>query len=510
MAVPSDQPNPKTRRERTMNELVERQELTPEVEGILREFITGICPIPRKSGQEDLMRDHIAEAATGEGFIIEPDEAGNLLVRVPATAGYSHLPGIVFQGHMDMVCDHGPNALTVPETEGVVPALDASAQWLTSIDSTLGADNGISIPIMLTLAKTATPHGEMALLFTTQEETTMNGAKALRYDLSKYTYFVNLDWEDENEAAISSACGGDTTLSLPIEKEHIAEGATVAEITIDGLLGGHSGVDILEKRENAIKLLGDVLRKARERFGAHIISVEGGTVRNAIAPRSKAVIAYSPDMQEAFEQFIEEWHVFFQRNYMNEPNLRIAGHTVENHQFIQQLTDQNANNLLDLIRELPHGMLSMSEAIDGVIDTSTNLGVLRQEDDIIALTSMSRSISETHREEIRSVIGNIGLQHGAAVEQSSDFKGWNTSQTSDLIGLLRQAYEAEGHEMKITGTHAGLECGTISLLYPHLQTVSIGPTMKDVHTPTERLNIQSVADLYAVLVSLLEHIATEK
>ncbi len=514
MSTASTQPSVATLRERTMHELAERRELMPEVENILREFITGVCPIPRKSGDEQLMADHIAEIATNAGFTVEPDNTGNLLFRVPATDGYEHLPGIVFQGHMDMVCVKGKNALTDPSTEGVVPALDASGEWLTAVDSTLGADNGIAIPIMLALAETKTPHGEMAFLFTTEEETSMNGAKALTYDLSRYQYFVNLDWEDENEAAVSSACGGDTTLTLKIEKEDLDPTMRIAEITVDGLLGGHSGVDIGEKRENAIKLMADVLRKARDRFGAKLIHLDGGDVRNAIASHAQATIAYPASMREEFKQFIEEWHVFLGRQFRHEPRIGIDARHVdaenERAEFEQSFTDAFADNALSLIAELPHGIRDMSATLENVVDTSTNLGVLRQTTDAVTLVLMSRSISEQHREEIRSVIGSIGLAHKAAVEQSNDFKGWNTSGDSNLVNLLRRAYTAAGHTLKITGTHAGLECGTISLLYPHLETVAIGPTIKDAHKTTERLNIQSVTDLFTVLTAFLEEIATEK
>lgn len=494
-------------REQTFAELAERKELPPEAEAIFREFILGVCPIPRKSEQEEFMAEYIAGKALAEGFAVEHDDTGNLLVRVRATEGYDHLPGIVFQGHMDMVCDAGKKALTHPETEGVVPALDATGEWLTSIDSTLGADNGIAIATMLTLMKTEAPHGDMAFLFTTQEETSMDGAKALAFDLSQYTYLVNLDWERENEAAISSACGGDTTMTLAIEKETLDLNLRVAQIDLDGLLGGHSGLDIAQTRENALKLLTTVLKTAQDELSAKLILVEGGTAKNAIPPRSRAIIAYDPQYEEAFEQFIDQWQLFFRRNMHYEPGITMKATTIKQGTYTETLTDASAHTLLELLTDVPHGVRDMSEEFPGVIDTSTNMALVRQTEEAIEVTSMSRSISEDHREQIREVIARIGEKYGAAVEQSNDFKGWVADDESELIHILKETYESLGLPFKLTGTHAGLECGTIALLYPHLISVSIGPTIENPHKTTERVNVQSVVDLYAVLMKFVEQLA---
>lgn len=495
-------------REQAVADLVERRELAPEVEAIFREFILGICPIPRKSENEQFMAEHIIEVASAHGFVVEqPDEKGNLLVRVGATQGYDHLPGIVFQGHMDMVCDAGKNALTNPETEGVVPAIDSTGRWLTSIDSTLGADNGIAIATMLTLMKTDVPHGEMAFLFTTQEETSMDGAKALSFDLSQYQYLVNLDWERENEAALSSACGGDTILTFPIEKELLDPNLRVVQIDLDGLLGGHSGLDIGEKRENAIKLMATVLKTAQDELGAKLITVEGGTAKNAIPPRSRAIIAYDPTNEEAFEQFMDQWQLFFRRNMHYEPGITIKSQAVTEQTYSEALTQGSSDTLLDLLMDIPHGVRDMSEAYENVIDTSTNLALVKQTGNEIKITSMSRSISETHREQIRQVIAKIGERYKAGVEQTNEYKGWLADEGTELIHTLEEAYLALGVELKKTGTHAGLECGTISLLYPHLQTASIGPTIENPHKTTERVLIESVSNLYMMLDQFLKIIA---
>jgi dipeptidase D len=461
--------------------------------------------IPRGSGSEADARSFVRGVAERHGLAVTVDEAGNLLVRKPASQGHETAPVVVLQSHLDMVQEKNADVAHDFASDPIRPVRDGD--WLSADGTTLGADNGLGVAAMLALMESHdAAHGPLELLFTVDEETGLTGANALSDGLLEGRLLINLDSEEEGTLTIGCAGGGDSTLFLPITEVGV-RGGVALEVSVAGLKGGHSGVDIHLQRGNAIRVLVRALRSAADATAARLVTISGGNARNAIPREASAVLLVSDPADEgACRAALEESFAVSRREFArSDPDLRVEIAAVEAPDAAWD--DTSSRRTLDLLNALPHGVMAMSLDLPGLVETSVNLAVVRPEDERLFVRVHSRSSMEGSLEVLRRRIRSIGELAGAKVEEGEAYPAWQPDVDSSLLALARGAYEqVMGEPPEIGAMHAGLECGIIGQKYDGMDMVSFGPQIEFPHSPDERVRIGSVAPFYEVLCRTLERV----
>lgn len=468
-----------------------------------------LLSIPRGSGSEAAARSFVREVAEGQGLEATVDDAGNLLVRKPGAPGHEAAPVVVLQSHLDMVQEKNAEVEHDFATDPIRPARDGD--WLSADGTTLGSDNGLGVAAMLALLESRDlGHGPLELLFTVDEETGLTGARALSDELLEGRLLINLDSEEEGTVTIGCAGGGDSTLYLPIT-EVGTRGGVALVVSVAGLKGGHSGVDIHLQRGNAIRVLARALRSAADATGARIATISGGNARNAIPREASATLFLSePSGEAACRSALAESFAVARREHARpDPDLRVEVVTVETPDAAWD--DASTRRALDLLNALPHGVMAMSLDLPGLVETSVNLAVVRLEDRRLFVRVHSRSSMEGSLEVLRRRIRSIGELAGAAVSEGAAYPAWQPDVDSPLLALIRAAHEqVVGEPPEIGAMHAGLECGIIGEKYEGMDMVSVGPQIEFPHSPDERVRIGSVAPFYRVLRRTLERIGRQR
>lgn len=461
--------------------------------------------IPRCSGKERKMSDWLCSWAAERGLVHEQDEAGNVLIRVPATVGLEEARVVALQGHMDMVCEKTPNSSHNFETDPIPVVVDG--EWLRAEDTTLGADNGIAIALALAVADSDAPHPELEILVTVDEETGLTGAQKLRSDWLRGTHLLNIDSEDEGVFTVGCAGGRDTILTLRIEREPLPDLFVTREISVSGLQGGHSGVDIHLGRANANVLLARTLIMIRGSGGCkstvHLVALRGGQAHNAIPRDASAIVAGPPQVIEHLDREIARIQKTFRTEYGSlEPNLQLSLRSAAHPS--DMIAETSAKRLLDLLRSLPHGVIRMSSDVPDLVETSTNLATVRVRNDEAQIRTSQRSSYASRLAEIAGQIKAIGRLAGAEMSSESSYPPWEPHMESELLGRAVEAYQAvHGKEPAVEVIHAGLECGVIGAKYPTMQMISFGPTIQNTHSPDERLYLPSLGKTCSFIDALL-------
>ncbi len=471
------------------------------VPSLLWQHFSVLCAFPRPSHHEAALRAHIQAWADGLGLANELDAVGNLLIRKPATKGMEDSLGVVLQGHLDMV------ALKNEATQHdflVDPIKTYIADgWMHADGTTLGADNGIGVAAALAILESDDlAHGPLEVLLTIDEESGMTGAKGLQANWLQGELLFNLDTEDWGELYVGCAGGVDVTVSQTLNPENLPAGWVVREIAITGLKGGHSGVDIHLERGNAIKLLAGFLFKAIPQFDLRVVSLRGGSLRNALPREAFARVAIPACDAAKFsalaEQCLAEW--------------KMALSAVEQHidlQISEQQAEQVLNaadsaKVVNLILALPHGIRRWSNEVAGVVESSNNLGVVQFDGRRFESVLMVRSLTDFGVAELTQTIRAVSRLAGFSVESSGAYPGWAPNLQSRALQLLQQTYQAlHGEAPLVKVIHAGLECGLIGKAYPQIEMVSFGPTIRGAHSPDERVEVASVAQFWALLTASL-------
>lgn len=487
-----------------MNEIL--NQLKPE--GVWRYF-GEILRIPRPSKKEEKIREYLLAFGKEQGLETLQDETGNVLIRKPATPGMENRQGVILQSHMDMVCEKNADSKHNFDTDLIEVHIEDG--WLKAKDTTLGADNGIGCAFELAvLADKSLVHGPLECLFTVDEETGLTGAFGLKPGFLQGKILLNLDSEDDGQFFIGCAGGIDTLAEVPVKTEARPASHTKAyTLHIKGLKGGHSGDDINKGLGNANKFLVRFLCAQTDALGLRVSDLHGGNLRNAIAREASAVVCLPADRAEALVQAAKTYESVLQREFKTEPGLRFYAEEAELPAKVWEL--DRHKRFCDAMFACPHGVLRMSSDIPNFVETSTNLASMHYEPEngLIRLSTSQRSSVESAKfaaaERIAACFRLIGAD--VRIHHSDGYPGWTPDPASPILKICTDTFRDLFHEEPLAlAIHAGLECGLFATKYPGMDMVSYGPTMRGVHSPDERLLLDTVERCWRLTVEILKRI----
>ena len=464
-------------------------------------YFEEISQIPRGSGNEKEISDYLRKFGEDLGLETIQDEALNIIIRKPATKGYENAPGVVLQGHMDMVCEK--NKGTNHDFTKDPLQLRIDGDYIYATDTTLGADNGIAVAMGLAvLASNDIEHPALEVLVTVDEEAGMSGAMALDGNLVKGKYILNLDSEEEGHLLVSCA-GGVTALStIPVEFTDADSSKVAYSLEIKGLLGGHSGMDIIKQRANSNKLLGRLLNLISIDFD--LAKVEGGSKNNAIPRESDCVLMINPSDKETFISDVERITATFKHEFStSDPGLEVICNETTSPSKV--LNCDSKSRVISMLNIIPNGIQTMSMDIENLVESSTNIGVLRTTDYAVTFECAVRSSVGSLKTDITNRMELLTKQLNGTLQLISDYPAWEYAKNSQLEKMCIDAYKnLTGNEPIIMALHAGLECGLLLEKMPHAEAISFGPNMYDVHTPNEHLSISSTENTWKFLLAVLK------
>ena len=460
--------------------------------------------IPRPSRHEEPVIEHVRAWAAGHGFELQQDAGRNLVIRVPATPGRESAPTLVLQGHLDMVCERDPASANDP-TEGRI-ALLRDGDWLTADGTTLGADDGVAIAAMMTLAEDESiPHGPLELLMTVAEEVGLEGANALDGSLLTGSTLINLDSEEDGVLTVGCAGSTDTWVVVDAPRDACSPDAVTLSLVAGGGLGGHSGVQIALGHANAIKVLGRVLREAYAAAPFRLVSLDGGKSRNAIPRDAVAVCSVPREQEAAFRAAVESATAVVRDAYAKtDPGATV---TVEGSDAAADAwTEAGTATLLDVVALVPTGPLAMSPDFDGLVETSTSLGEAATEGGRLTLHSLSRSSNDAALPEVIAALDAAARVAGGTLEVKHNYNGWRPDLDSHLLSVARSVYERLfGEPPVVSAIHAGLETAVIGTkVSGHLDMLAIGPQIEGPHSPDEKVSIPTVERFWKLLVGIVD------
>lgn len=465
-----------------------------------------INQVPRPSKKEEKIRQYLLDFAAEHNIAVRTDAVGNVAMTVPATPGCESAPMVVMQSHMDMVCESNDKNFDF-NTQPIRTIIDG--EWLRADGTTLGADNGIGMAASLAaLIDKDLVHGPLEALFTVDEETGLTGANNLGEGMIEGSILLNLDSEDDAEIFVGCAGGVDTTCTFNYKRSFAPTDFHFFRLEISGGLGGHSGGDIHLGRANANKLLARFLYTLSLEHEVSLAEIDGGNLRNAIPRAAHAVFGVDTARKEsvrvAFNKFVADIEVEYKGI---EPTLHFELSTEERPEYAIDL--DTTMRLLEALYSAPHGVVSMSRDLEGLVETSTNLASVKMlPDSKVLVTTSQRSSVESRKWDIARQVEALFRLAGAEVTHGDGYPGWAPDMKSPIMKMSADAYEELfGVRPAIKAIHAGLECGLFLAKYPHLDMVSFGPTMTGVHSPDEKLLIPTVDKFWKHLCKVLEKVA---
>jgi dipeptidase D len=464
-----------------------------------------ITQVPRQSGQMDLIREFLVNFGKELGLETIVDDAGNVIIRKPATAGFENRQGVILQAHMDMVPQKDDGKQFDFNTDAIQAFVNGDT--IVADGTTLGADNGIGMAmIMAVMQSESLQAGPLEALFTVDEESNMAGVNGLKADSLQGRILINLDSEDEGVFTISSAGGEHADIRSSYLQVPASTNMDAYQVKVQGLRGGHSGVDINLGRGHATKILVRLLKEATTSYGLRLASLSGGTVSNVIPSEAAALVFITEAQVDAFLSFIKEFEARVQNELKAvEPEMSIEVEVVESP---AQMMDENfQKTLINTLYGTPQGVLRMSDTVPDLVETSTNIGITNAQDGEFEVVNVMRSSVDSELADTGQMIASVWELAGYTVEFSGFYNGWPADPESPILGFMQNAYlSLYGKEAEIMAVHAGLECGIISGKYPDMDMISIGPTMENVHSTSERLYIPSVEKVMKLLYEVLQSI----
>jgi len=468
-------------------------------------YFAELSRIPRESKNEAAAGKYVVRVARELGLTHAQDAAGNIVVRKPAAPGYEGRASVCLQGHLDMVCVARPGRKHDFARDPITLVRDGD--WVAADGTTLGADNGIAVAMNLAImADRSLEHGPLELLFTTDEETGLTGARELDGTMLASRTLINLDSEDEGVLTVGCAGGADSLGRWTLAAEATPKGSVALTVRVTGLRGGHSGVEIHTQRGNALKLLGRVLRDLAA-AGGRIARLEGGSKRNAIPAEAAAVVCVPKAKADEARAIVAAARETFRAELAAvEPGLDVLAEPAWRTSRVYRRSLQR--QVLRTLAALPHGVTRMSDSIPGLVETSSNVAVLTQTTRSLTLATSQRSLVASCMADMVASVRSVFELGGAEVSGTDPYPGWKPNLDSPILRLAVDTYrDLYGREPKVEAIHAGLECGIIGEKVPGMDMVSLGPTIKGAHSPDERVEIAAVAKVWDYLLAILRRAA---
>jgi len=465
-------------------------------------FFEEISAIPRGSKKEEQISEYLANFGRSRGLETIQDEALNVIIKKDATPGYEDVPAIIIQGHMDMVWEKNLDTEFNFEKEGLKLFIDGD--FIKAKGTTLGADNGIAVAFALAvLDSNDIPHPKLEVLITSDEETGMSGAMALDGNLLKGKYLFNVDTEEEGEIYVSCSGGNRTTLTIPVTYTDTVLDSFY-NISIRGLFGGHSGIEIQLQRGNSNKIMGRILKAISDELTINLIEINGGSKTNAIPREGDVSISVAKKDTEALNKILAN----VTKDIVEELRVSDAGVKItmtEGTKTSKVMDLDTTKRVINTLFLYPNGVQRMSLDIEGLVETSLNLGVLTTEDAGVVLQSAIRSSVNAAKALLTKKVETLAMVTGAKFEQGATYPAWKFNPNSKLQKMALEVHEkSTGKKAGIKAIHAGLECGLLGEKLPDCDMISFGPNMFDVHTPEEKLSISSVENVWKYLLDLLK------
>ena len=470
------------------------------------DYFYSLTQIPRPTGHMEAVTRFVESVGNALGLETLRDGVGNVLIRKPASPGRENHKTVTLQAHLDMV----PQKNASVKHDFLTDPIDAYVEdgWVKARGTTLGADNGIGASLALAvLADDTLEHGPIEALFTIDEEQSMDGAFGLKPNFLQGDILLNCDSEKEGELFVGCAGGADLNISFQFKEDtYIPEGDVAVKITLSGLKGGHSGVDIHLGRANANKLMFRFLKEAVCDYGARLSAVEGGNMRNAIPREAWAIVTIPGDNVEALWELVSDYQEMYQVEYAGvESGIRFEAEMTELPTTL--IPEEIQDDLINAIEGCQNGVISMLHDFPGTVESSSNLAIVKTSDELIEIKILVRSSSETRKEAVCSSLESIFSMAGAKVEIPDGYNGWQPNIHSPMLQVMKEVYqELFAVEPAVKVMHAGLECGIIQGAYPQMDMISIGPDLEYPHSPDERVRIESVANTWHYITAVLAKI----
>jgi len=478
----------------------EIQNLEPKA---LWKHFYNLTQIPRPSGKEQASIEFIKKFAQDLKLEVIVDEVGNVIVRKPATPGMENRKGVVLQGHLDMVPQKNSDKQHDFEKDPIDAYVDG--EWVKAKGTTLGADNGIGVAAALAILEAKDlVHGPIEGLFTIDEETGMTGAFGLKSGILKGDILMNLDSEDEGELYVGCAGGLDANITFPYKSAPVPAGMVAYKLSITGLKGGHSGLDIILGRGNSIKLLFRFMYHAEKSFGLRIASIDGGSLRNAIPREAFAVVVVPSAKASEFEKSVTTYLNIYKSEFsMTEPSLSFVAEKTTMPSTL--IDDKTQYNLIRAAFGCPNGVVRMSDSVPGLVETSNNLARVYSDNNNIYAQCLLRSSVDSSKEALGDKVSAVFELAGADVVLTGAYPGWKPNPKSPILTVMQDVYKKKyGKTPEVKAIHAGLECGLLGGAYPNWDMISFGPTIRSPHSPDERVNIETVNKFWDFLVEVLK------
>jgi len=471
----------------------------------LWKYFHDITQIPHPSKNEKKLVEYIVKFGREHNLETIIDRAGNVIIRKPATPGMENRKGVILQTHLDMVPQKNSDKVHDFLNDPIETVIDG--EWVKANGTTLGSDNGIGVAAVLAILESKSiAHGPLEALFTIDEETGMTGANGLEPGLLKGEILLNLDSETEGEFCVGCAGGVNVNAKKNYSEEKTPPGMVAYKVMVKGLKGGHSGVDIALGRANSIKLLFRFLMQAEADFKIRIAETAGGDLRNAI-PREAWAIVLVPELNQfKFEAFVRNYESVYRAEFAEtETDLSFNCENVPVPEKVMSKEDQY--KIIRAVYVCPNGVLRMSQSMKGLVETSNNLAIVRCREGKFEVFNLTRSSVDTAKEATAWRVAASFQLIGANVALEGSYPGWKPNMNSPILKTMVKAYKSKfGKEPEVKAVHAGLECGIIGGVYPGLDMISLGPTIKYPHSPDEKVHIPSVQKFYDFLSETLKEI----
>lgn len=468
----------------------------------LWKYFYELTQIPRPSGKEAAVVKYLVGFGKSLGLETISDEVGNVIIRKPATPGMENRPGIILQGHVDMVPQANSDSHHNFETDPIQPWIDG--EWVKAKGTTLGADNGIGVAAaMALLASKDIAHAPLEGLFTVDEETGMTGAFNLKAGMLKGKILLNLDSEDEGEMYVGCAGGTNGNFRMDYREEKVPAGYVPMQVAVTGLRGGHSGLDIVLERGNANKVLFRFLYDCVKNLGIRLATVEGGNLRNAIPREAFATILVPAGSVEAITKALASFEATVKKELSSaDPGITVQFRKVDMPESV--IDQESANKLVYAVYGCPNGVIRMSTDMPGLVETSTNLSIVKTENGQMFIKCLLRSSVDSAKEDLKNMFASVFTLAGAEIVFDGEYQGWKPNMDSAVLKAAKEVYQKNfGKVPEVKAIHAGLECGILGGVYPEWDMLSFGPTLRHPHSPDEKVNIATVEKFWLFLVKLV-------